>query len=573
MGLVFSIVSPPVYGAGTANAWNLERASTDLNFYFSTSGTNPSALQLNQNGQMRARSILDLDNGSYVIDPSGNTSNPSVMGGGLRIGESTTLSGTANALTIRRAGADSAVYQTLINEGTTTHTIRSGGAGLRKDLVFTNDAGGNYSFSGSVTGTSGIFPAGLTVNSNGTRIEMPEISTNTSYSGFGAGGTMSDGVPWYWGIGREPGAWGFPYPDLIVNNHAGLLLSAHGNHGGVSIYEELNPAGTTWQAKGTEVARFRDDRYGGSYISTTLGIGTTSPKGKFAVNFGNGDQLIVYQPSDDKLALQTTLNDQPNNGYGGDPANRLLLQPVTGQVGIGTQNPNRKLDISTDSGNDGLTIGQQRDNSTTIQTYIDNHWPDRATYASGCCNDLLLQPDVGSVGIGTASPAYKLHVGGGTGNGHARIEGRVGINGYAVDGCGGNYGLCVGGTSGGQSIWNNTSDARLKENIVTIPNALDKVKALRGVYFDFKNLEGVYKTLPKGHQIGFIAQEVEPILPEVVTTGTDGMKMMGYGSVTALLTEAIKEQQTQLEAEKARNDQQQAEIEQLKLEIKNLKNN
>lgn len=163
----------------------------------------------------------------------------------------------------------------------------------------------------------------------------------------------------------------------------------------------------------------------------------------------------------------------------------------------------------------------------------------------------------GNVGIGTTAPSARLVVGGGAA-GTGRFDGGVGINGYQPAGCGAGFGLCVGGSSGGQSIWNNTSDARLKKNITTIPNALEKVMALRGVYFDFKDMEGVYKTLPKNRQVGFIAQEVEPILPEVVTAGSDGIKMLGYGSVTALLTEAIKEQQL--------------EIEQLKLEIEQLKN-
>ena len=45
-------------------------------------------------------------------------------------------------------------------------------------------------------------------------------------------------------------------------------------------------------------------------------------------------------------------------------------------------------------------MGQDSDNTQTIQTYIDGHWGDRATYAGGCCNILKLQPDVGTVSVG-----------------------------------------------------------------------------------------------------------------------------------------------------------------------------
>ena len=88
--------------------------------------------------------------------------------------------------------------------------------------------------------------------------------------------------------------------------------------------------------------------------------------------------------------------------------NSAYLATASGSVGIGTVAPNRTLDIA--SGNDGITIGRVADNSETIQTYIDGHWSDRTSYAGGCCNPLLLQPDVGFVGIGTAAPIYKLDV-------------------------------------------------------------------------------------------------------------------------------------------------------------------
>ena len=75
------------------------------------------------------------------------------------------------------------------------------------------------------------------------------------------------------------------------------------------------------------------------------------------------------------------------------------------------------------------------------------------------------------------------------------------------------------------------SDERLKENIKTIPNALETVKKLRGVSFDRKDF-GI-----KG--IGVIAQEIEQVLPEVVVDGE--YKSVSYGNIVGLLIEAIKE--------------------------------
>ena len=81
------------------------------------------------------------------------------------------------------------------------------------------------------------------------------------------------------------------------------------------------------------------------------------------------------------------------------------------------------------------------------------------------------------------------------------------------------------------------SDRRLKRNIETIDNALDKVNSLRGVTFE----KGLKPSL------GVIAQEVEEVLPELVKTDEDGMKSVAYGNIVGLLIEAIKEQQIQIE--------------------------
>ena len=81
------------------------------------------------------------------------------------------------------------------------------------------------------------------------------------------------------------------------------------------------------------------------------------------------------------------------------------------------------------------------------------------------------------------------------------------------------------------------SDEKLKKNIKTIDDALNKVKKLRGVEFDRKDMNE--------HQIGLIAQEVEKVIPEVVYG--DEIKSVAYGNIIGLLVEAIKEQQKEIE--------------------------
>lgn len=82
---------------------------------------------------------------------------------------------------------------------------------------------------------------------------------------------------------------------------------------------------------------------------------------------------------------------------------------------------------------------------------------------------------------------------------------------------------------------NSLSDERVKENIIDIDFALDKVTQLRGVYFNKKNDESHTR------KVGVIAQEVEEVLPEVVSTGEDGYKSVAYANLSGILIESIKE--------------------------------
>ena len=97
-------------------------------------------------------------------------------------------------------------------------------------------------------------------------------------------------------------------------------------------------------------------------------------------------------------------------------------------------------------------------------------------------------------------------------------------------------------------VFSNASDERLKTNIVGITNAIEKVQRLRGVEYDWR--------MNGEHSVGVIAQDVERVVPELVSVNTEtGMKGVDYGKLNALLIEAIKEQQIQINALKDRLDQ------------------
>jgi hypothetical protein len=103
---------------------------------------------------------------------------------------------------------------------------------------------------------------------------------------------------------------------------------------------------------------------------------------------------------------------------------------------------------------------------------------------------------------------------------------------------------------------NSTSDIRYKKNIEAIDGALDKVKSLKGVTFEWDNDafradENTKKPNFTRRATGVIAQDVEKVLPEAVCENEDGMKNVAYGNMVGLLIEAIKEQQTQIDELKA----------------------
>lgn len=98
--------------------------------------------------------------------------------------------------------------------------------------------------------------------------------------------------------------------------------------------------------------------------------------------------------------------------------------------------------------------------------------------------------------------------------------------------------------------WTAWSDKNLKENFDSIPDALTKLKQLKGMYYNFKT-KYCTSSIPR-KEMGLIAQDVEKVIPEVVNTREDGTKGIIYDDLNALYVEAIKELDkkiTQLEKE------------------------
>ncbi|HEY3414449.1 MAG TPA: tail fiber domain-containing protein [Armatimonadota bacterium] len=106
------------------------------------------------------------------------------------------------------------------------------------------------------------------------------------------------------------------------------------------------------------------------------------------------------------------------------------------------------------------------------------------------------------------------------------------------------FAVTAGGAVCGLSF-NQCSDVRFKQRIETLQDPLNAITALRGVSFEW-NPKGAGRAFPSGKQIGFVAQEVEKVLPQVVHTDQDGTKSVAYQNVVPVLVEAIKAQQKEI---------------------------
>ncbi|HVS17511.1 MAG TPA: tail fiber domain-containing protein, partial [Planctomycetota bacterium] len=134
--------------------------------------------------------------------------------------------------------------------------------------------------------------------------------------------------------------------------------------------------------------------------------------------------------------------------------------------------------------------------------------------SSGSTSRLYVSPG-GPVGIGTTSPIFLLHVDGSAGK------------------------------PGGGS-WSSTSDARLKHKVEDLEGALTTLLAMRGVTFEYTDPSSIHEL--EGRRIGFIAQELERVLPDWVEEGADGYKRVTVRGFEALAVEALRAEIDELRA-------------------------
>jgi len=251
----------------------------------------------------------------------------------------------------------------------------------------------------------------------------------------------------------------------------------------------------------------------------------------FSNTTGTGNQAFGYQ------ALYSNTTANYNAAFGGD----ALYYNTTGQsntaVGGSALSQN-----TTGSENTALGHGACDGNTTssdvtclgynsTVAGDVSNATAIGAHARVEQSNSLVLGAAGVNVGIGTTKPSNILTIG--RGAGHPVSD-----------------------------SWETYSSRRWKTNIQTLPDALSKVEQLRGVSYDLKD--------SGKHEIGVIAEEVGAVLPEVVTYEDNGKDARGvdYSRLTALLIEAVKQQQRAAKQQQALVRQQQQEISTLRKQLR-----
>jgi hypothetical protein len=260
-----------------------------------------------------------------------------------------------------------------------------------------------------------------------------------------------------------------------------------------------------------DVAQFSLDVNGGVIIKNTgktaqLVLQNADPAG------GGNNGFIVHTAGGTTTGAFGTLQTY----YGASvAAGTLRLQPSAGNVGIGTTSAPNKLEVAGVVSSTGFAAN---DNEIHLRSWSDpTH---KLYYASG---------DIDVFEYNTKLEFRQYNSGG------TRIV---------------TMGITSGGTmtvSGDMVAYGSPSDINLKENIKPLEGALEKVMKLQGVSFTWKEDTDTNKVTGIKDDIGFIAQEVQEVIPDLVRKNDNGLLSLRDKGITALLVEAIKEQQKQID--------------------------
>jgi len=297
--------------------------------------------------------------------------------------------------------------------------------------------------------------------------------------------------------------------NIAIGTSALFFASTNNSDANIAIgYQAISfatsPAGNTavgtHAGYGTYGQSYSNNVIMGYYAGNVLSTGSNNTllgyQSGQSLKTGSNNIVIGYDIDTPAVDSTNTLNiGNLIFGTGLDGADTTLS---TGNVGIGTTSPVAKLSVQSTAGvNDIFELST----STGVSVL-------RVDYQ-------------GNVGIGTSSPSYKLDVYRST---DGDVAGFTDANGSCTINPTSTALIC-------------SSDSRLKRDVNELEPTLEKVLGLRSVNFKWIN------QTDDANRLGFIAQEVEKIFPEVVHTNQKGFKSVAYSNFVPLLVKSIQEQQ------------------------------
>ena len=230
----------------------------------------------------------------------------------------------------------------------------------------------------------------------------------------------------------------------------------------------------------------------------------------------------------------------------------------TGNFGIGTTLPTHRLHTTGGVRFQGLTAGGVGVLNTVVADGSGVLWRG-SVFTSGCsnvnfvpkttlnggltCSVIYEDPGTSCIGINTA-PNAPSSFGYNYVSGSWLLGQSGGIPGANSNG---NLSLKVNGVTQAVAYYA-TSDERFKKDIRPIDNAMNIINKIEGKTYSWKKDEFKEQNFTDARQIGFIAQELEKVIPEVVITNNDGYKSVNYSMIIPILVQGIKEQQKQIDA-------------------------
>lgn len=515
------------------------------------------------------------------------------VGSTLSVTGATTLSGVTNS------GTEAITNTTASTSSSTGALVVSGGVGVAGNI---NSAGQITSSGTSTNYFMGNVGIGTTTPANLLEIQSPVGNETFRTKRYVGSNSWANTMRFYQARGTQAS------PTASVNGDT-LVTFNLGGYDGSSFIDSANiaavsngtiatgsiPTDLTFStgSSGAGSERMRITSAG------NVGIGTTTPSSLFDVHKaftasglyeGSSLTLTTDNGNNSWYTGQITgyvaagTSNSASNFPGGlefktKPADGLtatvpttkMVIDAAGNVGIGTTAPATALetvgaihvhDASTipDNGYNGVIrltrpatgAGQfinfvRSGNNVVSEGYLPGSstfgWGNgQATDSSFSPNYMAIALATGYIGIGTTAPSTALQVAG-----------------------------TVTATTFTGTSFVYSSDRRLKKDIRPIEGAREKVKQLVGVYFNWIKTGAT--------DLGFIAQEVEKIEPNLVVTKEDGFKAVKYGNMVALLVQAYKEQDAiiedqaqQIQALKAEQDKTRADLDQVMKRLSSLEN-